>query len=101
MRCVFPDGVLTLQERECCEAMGDQCGQIDMPASHSCCKVTLRPLDSFPVIARFTHSQPQTVVPLPAASNIFSLVHVSQTASLAQTHSPPRLLAEAISTLRI
>jgi hypothetical protein len=37
MACAVPDAQLTAAERACCRMMKAQCGQMEMPASHSCC----------------------------------------------------------------
>jgi hypothetical protein len=33
-----PDAQMTTEERACCRMMKSQCGQMEMPASHDCCK---------------------------------------------------------------
>src|ERR1700728_4382946 len=38
MACMVPDAQMNTEERACCRAMKNQCGQIDMPASHGCCQ---------------------------------------------------------------
>jgi hypothetical protein len=38
MACIAPDAQLTQQERACCRMMKNQCGQMEMPASHGCCQ---------------------------------------------------------------
>jgi hypothetical protein len=40
MACMVPDAQMSTQERTCCRAMKDQCGQMEMPASHGCCQKT-------------------------------------------------------------
>jgi len=45
MACMVPDTQMTAEERSCCQAMHDECGQMDMPASHGCCQKA--PLLSF------------------------------------------------------
>ena len=37
MACMLPGAQLTTEERACCRMMQNQCGQMDMPASHGCC----------------------------------------------------------------
>jgi hypothetical protein len=37
MACTLPDAQMTPAERACCVQMHEQCGGMDMPASHSCC----------------------------------------------------------------
>jgi hypothetical protein len=41
MACMIPDAQMSTQERDCCRTMKDQCGQMEMPASHGCCQKTL------------------------------------------------------------
>ena len=38
MACMVPDAQMTAEERSCCQTMHDECGQMDMPASHGCCQ---------------------------------------------------------------
>ncbi len=38
MACMVPDAQMTTQERACCRMMKGECGPMDMPASHGCCK---------------------------------------------------------------
>ena len=37
LACTASDMPMTSAERACCQMMKDQCGQTEMPASHSCC----------------------------------------------------------------
>jgi hypothetical protein len=38
MACLVPDAQMSAEERACCRAMKNQCGEMQMPASHGCCK---------------------------------------------------------------
>jgi hypothetical protein len=38
MACMVPDAAMSAHERACCRMMKNQCGQMDMPASHGCCQ---------------------------------------------------------------
>ena len=38
MACMAPDAEMTVEERACCRMMKNDCGQMEMPASHDCCK---------------------------------------------------------------
>jgi hypothetical protein len=38
MACMVPDAQMNTEERACCRTMKNQCGQMEMPASHGCCK---------------------------------------------------------------
>jgi hypothetical protein len=38
MACMVSDAQMNTEERACCRAMKNQCGQMEMPASHGCCQ---------------------------------------------------------------
>jgi hypothetical protein len=38
MACMVPNAQMSTQERACCRVMKNQCGQMEMPASHGCCQ---------------------------------------------------------------
>ncbi len=38
MACMVPNTAMSTQERACCRMMKNQCGQMEMPASHGCCQ---------------------------------------------------------------
>jgi hypothetical protein len=38
MACMVADAQMNTEERACCRAMKNQCGQMEMPASHGCCQ---------------------------------------------------------------
>jgi hypothetical protein len=40
MACMIPNAEMSTQERACCRAMKNQCGQMEMPASQNCCQKT-------------------------------------------------------------
>jgi hypothetical protein len=42
MVCMVPNAEMSTQERACCRTMKNQCGQMEMPASHGCCQKTLQ-----------------------------------------------------------
>jgi hypothetical protein len=41
MACMRADAQMSPQERACCRVMKNQCGAMQMPASHSCCQPSL------------------------------------------------------------
>ena len=43
--CVLPNAAMTSAERECCQKMAEQCGDMGMAKSHPCCRVTATPAD--------------------------------------------------------
>jgi len=102
MACVLPDAVLSLEERECCKSMADDCGPMAMPASHSCCKVVVRQADSYLINSRFP-----TVHSVSSVTLLVSTIEHSSPATPLQAnmmfagHSPPASPPETISILRI
>ena len=100
--CVLPNSVLTVEEQECCKQMADQCGQMQMPSSQSCCTRTVRQIDPYVINQRFKsgHSQPVATM-LRAATDPATSASVSHMGTPTQTHSPPILHADSISILRI
>ena len=38
MACMVPNTQMNTEERACCRTMNNQCGQMEMPASHGCCQ---------------------------------------------------------------
>lgn len=38
MACMVSDTQMNAEERACCTAMKNQCGQMEMPTSHGCCQ---------------------------------------------------------------
>jgi hypothetical protein len=43
MACLSPASSLNAEERACCREMANECGDMDMPSSHSCCKTLSGP----------------------------------------------------------
>jgi len=102
MACMLPDADLTVEERECCKNMADDCGQMAMPASHSCCKIVTRQADSYVVNSRFpvVHSVSSVtgfVVPVQAPGPA-DLLHPN---AVFEGHSPPTSPPTTISILRL
>lgn len=42
MACLLPETQLTPAERQCCRRMAHQCGNMNGPGTHSCCKPIAR-----------------------------------------------------------
>ena len=102
MACMIPASLLTDEERECCKNMADDCGHMDMPASHSCCKVVARQIDPYLINSRFP-----TLHPVPAVT-LFVAVEMNPSTAKAWVacspfhgHSPPLSPPDTISILRI
>src|SRR5882757_2585749 len=98
MVCALPTVQMTAQERDCCLDMKQECGNMRMPVSHSCCQKSLQ---SVLAEAAKTHSfapRPWVgmVIHLPAAE----LANQSVVASASFKHpdvSPPLSPASSIS----
>ena len=102
MACMMPDALLTVEERECCKSMAGECGQMEMPASHSCCKVVVRQIDSYLINSKFPTIHSVTMVSPPiAAKDHFLTAGLTHTTSLFQDHSPPVSQPQTSSILRI
>lgn len=100
MACLSPDIFLTDEERDCCQQMAGDCSQ--MPASHSCCQMTIRGSDPYLVNSRLA-----TPVPVPVAVDLQACEMVglperfSLFADAANWHAPPRSSPVNFSLLRI
>lgn len=57
MACVSSAQEMTNAERECCKQMAQHCGSMEMPASHSCCRIEVRQPQSM-LLAASTHVAP-------------------------------------------
>ena len=101
MACMLPDALLTDEERECCKSMNDDCGQMDMPSSHSCCKVVVRQSDSYLINSRFPTIHPAPAVMLLVVDVSPSPANAMVTRSPFHGHSPPLSPPDTISILRI
>ncbi|HEY6968606.1 MAG TPA: hypothetical protein VJA94_05355 [Candidatus Angelobacter sp.] len=99
--CMLPGAVLTLEERECCIAMAGDCGDMDMPASHSCCTTTVQDTGPYLVKACFAgdHSPPAAVLVVP--QKITSAASLTLAFPWTLVHSPPVSPPKTISVLRI
>jgi len=101
MACMVPDVQMNAEERACCQAMKDQCGQMEMSALHGCCQKT-------PASVRDNALDTKTVAFHPTVVHIlwftaFELVNPAITVSGWVQHpdySPPKSPA-TISILRI
>ena len=40
MACMVPDARMSAEERACCRTMSNECGQMEMSATHACCQKT-------------------------------------------------------------
>jgi len=101
LACMMPDALRTDEERECCKNMANECGQMEMPASHSCCKVVGPQADSYVINSRFPNIHPAPAVSLLVAADESPLTNVTVARSPSLGHSPPVSPPDTISILRI
>jgi hypothetical protein len=101
MACLQPDATLTTEERECCRKMAGDCGK--MPASHSCCKTTVRDTDPYLSNSRVQISVPaQATLAILPVSEIIGLPDlISQFVISSDAHAPPESPPLETSILRI
>ena len=102
MACMVPGAQMTPEERACCRMMQNQCGQMEMPASHGCCQKAPANLYDKALNAS------AAVLHVPAASVIWldASALFTQEASIAgwtehRDYSPPQSPPSTISILRI
>jgi hypothetical protein len=101
MACLQPENTRTSEERECCRKMAGDCGE--MPASHSCCKTTVRDADPYLSSSRVQISAPTqaAVAVLPVSETIGLQNLISQFVISSDAHAPPESPLVEISVLRI
>ena len=101
MACLQADAALTTEERECCRKMARECGE--MPASHSCCKTTVRDTDPYLSNSRVQISAPAqaTLAILPINETIGLPDLISQFVTSSDAHAPPESPPVETSVLRI
>jgi hypothetical protein len=102
MACMVPAVQMNTQERACCRMMNDQCGQMEMPASHSCCHKTPQSTYIMAPVAKTVLVHPVTV-----ASTWLTSSELLNPNSIAARwvdrpeYSPPKSPPSAFSILRI
>jgi hypothetical protein len=102
MACMVPNAQMNTEERACCRAMKNQCGQMEMPASHGCCQkappsVHDNALDTKPITFH------PVVVPVIWLAG-FELVNPTSVVTGwvdSPDYSPPKSPPTAVSVLRI
>jgi hypothetical protein len=102
MACMIPNAEMSTQERACCRMMKNQCGQMEMPASHGCCK-------KIPPSVHDNALDTKTVALHPVSIPVVWLIAselLNPTSGLAgwveyPDYSPPKSPPSAISILRI
>jgi hypothetical protein len=102
MACVVADVPMTPEERACCRMMHNQCGQMEMPASHGCCQKA--PLTVFDrALAKNAEAQHLDLTPVISLTPPELLSADSSAIGWVEHHdfSPPQSPPSTISILRI
>ena len=102
MACMIPDAPMTPEERACCRMMGNQCGEMEMPASRGCCQKTSpnayeNALDTKAVASQVLASPVTWLAAPQRASATISVIEWVELPDYSPPNSPP----STISVLRI
>jgi hypothetical protein len=99
---MVPDTQMSTEERACCRMMKNQCGQIEMPASHSCCQKTPPSVHDNALATKVIALHPVAIaaVWLTASESLDQTSVVSGSIEHPDC-SPPKSPPSAISILRI
>lgn len=102
MACMVPDVQMSAEERICCRMMKDQCGQMEMPASHGCCQKTPQnPLDKALATKAVTY-HPVAIAAIWLTAAEWFHPTLATTGWFAQIdYSPPQFPPSSVSVLRI
>jgi hypothetical protein len=102
MACMVPNAQMSTQERACCRMMKNQCGRMEMPASHGCCKKIPPSVHDNALDTKVITLHP---VAIPAvwltASELLNPTSVVTGSIERVDYSPPKSPPSAISILRI
>jgi len=99
LSCLVPEMQMTEAERECCRQMAQQCGSMNMPASHSCCQKQLRQPGSMLRVTTVQVAPLMIAVPIVAKAADLRL-EIRQIPSF-RFHPPPESPPGISSILRI
>jgi hypothetical protein len=99
---MVPDAQMSAQERACCRMMNDQCGQMEMPASHGCCQRTPQSFYINAPAAKTLSVHAVTVAPIwLTASELLNPNAIAARWVDRPEYSPPKSPPSAVSILRI
>jgi hypothetical protein len=102
MACMVPDAQMNTEERACCRMMKNQCGQMEMPASHGCCQKTPSGIHDNALDTKATTSDPVMVsVVWVAAFELVNPASIVFGRVEQPDYSPPKSPPATISILRI
>ncbi len=102
MACMVANAQMSDQERACCRMMKNQCGQMEMPASHGCCQKTPPSIHDNALDTKTVALHPVAVPVIWLAASELVTPASSVTGWVEQhDYSPPKSPPSTISILRI
>jgi hypothetical protein len=102
MACMAPDAQMTSEGRACCRMMKSQCGQMEMPASHGCCKKVPGNIQGSALKSDAVSLHPAVFVALWVCSfELHALQGANGPWAQHPEHAPPKPLSSSSSILRI
>jgi hypothetical protein len=102
MACMAPAAQMTVEEQACCRMMKSQCGQMEMPGSHNCCKKTPAVAYDNALKTDTASFHPAVFVTLWVSSfNLLAPQAVAEGWLPRLEHSPPKTPPSIISSLRV
>jgi hypothetical protein len=97
-----PDAQMTSEERACCRMMKSKCGQMEMPASHGCCKKAPMSVHDNALKTESVPFHPAALVAIWVSSfDLLAPQDASNGWVQRPEHSPPKSPPSAITILRI
>ena len=100
--CMVPDAQMSAQERACCHTMKNQCGQMEMPASHGCCQKTPPSIHNNALVTKVVAFHPVVLTVVWLTASELPNPNSAVTAWVEHAdYSPPKSPPSAISILRI
>lgn len=100
MACLLPSSVLTAEERACCQDMANECGGMDMPSSHSCCKTLSAPDQTAVAKASFKLSSQLVLAYFIQPAEFSPVVSLTSHIVASLGHSPPETPPSSSEILR-
>ena len=102
LACLLPGEELSPAEKQCCREMAGQCGRVDMPSSHYCCKTVVRAHPVWVSRASVSPVQPLRVVSELVPENLAAANEEGGFAlRCLSSHAPPESPSGPLPVLRI
>lgn len=100
--CMVPDAQMSAQERACCRMMENQCGQMEMPASHGCCQKTPPSIHDNALVTKILAVHPIALTAIWLTASALLTPTPAAVGWVERTnYSPPTSPPSAVSILRI